>query len=138
MFPPFQPFGGDETDVESPGSNHVKAENAKSNADHETQLSEDQNRQKKGNDRLVDIKDASNMSPITEPYRSMGEILSSMDHGNHLPVPGLGPGPGKQSSKASGTNFTSKRSTFWGRNNVSSAPAQCILSFQEVYDVGKF
>ncbi|KAK4275702.1 hypothetical protein QN277_018740 [Acacia crassicarpa] len=119
----YKPYGGDDSDVGSPNSNHVKAENAKLNVDPDTPLSEDHNKQEKGNERSVDMKDASNMSPVTEPYRSMGEILSSMDHGNHLPVPGVGSGPGKQTSKASGTNISSKRSTFWGRSNARKTPS---------------
>ncbi|XP_028803977.1 rho GTPase-activating protein 7 isoform X2 [Neltuma alba] len=114
----YKPFGGDDSDVGSP-----KAENAKPNTDPDTRLTEDQNRQKKGNERSVDMKDASNMSPITEPYRSMGEILSSMDTGNHSPAPGVGPGPGKQASKANGTSISSKRSTFWGRSNARKTPS---------------
>lgn len=113
-----QPFGGNDSDVGSPNSNHAKSEKANLNVDPDAQLSEDQNKQKKGNESSIDEKDASNVLPASESYRSMGEILASMDPGNHLPVTGIEPGAGKQTVKASGTNFSSKRSTFWGRNNV--------------------
>lgn len=89
------------------------------NAIPDIQLSEDQNKQRKSKENSVDEKDAPNVLPSTESYRSMGEILSSMDPGNHLPVPGIESGSGKQTSKASSSNLSSKRSTFWGRSNVS-------------------
>lgn len=116
---PLQAFGGDDSDVGSSSSNHVKVENSNSNAVPDMQLSEDQNKQRKGNESSVDEKDAPNLLPSAESYRSMGEILSSMDAGNHLPVPAVESGSGKQTSKASSTSFSSKRSTFWGRGNVS-------------------
>lgn len=53
----------------------------------------------------------------SESQRSMGEILSSMD-----PPPGIS-GPDsradKPNSKLTSSNLNVKRSTFWGRSNVS-------------------
>ena len=53
-------------------------------------------KQRKGSENPVDENDASNLLPSTESYRSMGEILSSMDPGNHLPMPVIESGSGKQ------------------------------------------
>ncbi|KAL2973212.1 hypothetical protein AAZX31_14G034300 [Glycine max] len=89
----------------------------------DTPLSEDQNKQRKGSENPVDENDASNLLPSTESYRSMGEILSSMDPGNHLPMPVIESGSGKQTSKASSASFSSKRSTFWGRSNPRKTPS---------------
>ncbi|KAL3035648.1 hypothetical protein AAZX31_02G263000 [Glycine max] len=83
----------------------------------DTPGSEDQNKQRKASENPVDENDASNLLPSSESYRSMGEILSSMDPSNHLPMPVIESGSGKQTSKASSTSFSSKRSTFWGRSN---------------------
>ncbi|KAL2582854.1 hypothetical protein AAZV13_14G033500 [Glycine max] len=83
----YKAFGGDDSDVGSSSSNHAKTENANLNAVPDTPLSEDQNKQRKGSENPVDENDASNLLPSTESYRSMGEILSSMDPGNHLPMP---------------------------------------------------
>ncbi|KAG5120778.1 hypothetical protein JHK84_039118 [Glycine max] len=113
----YKAFGGDDSDVGSSSSNHAKTENANLNAVPDTPLSEDQNKQRKGSENPVDENDASNLLPSTESYRSMGEILSSMDPGNHLPMPVIESGSGKQTSKASSASFSSKRSTFWGRSN---------------------
>lgn len=52
-----------------------------------------------------------------ESYRSMGEILSSMDPGPPLPGPELN--GEKPTNKFSGSGV--KRSTFWSRSAVSSA-----------------
>lgn len=115
-----QAYGGDDSDVGSSTSNHAKAGNSNRNAVPDIHLSEDKSKQRKGNENSVDEKDVPIVLPSTESYRSMGEILSSMDPGNHLPVPGIESGSGKQTGKASsGTSFSSKRSTFWGRSNVS-------------------
>ncbi|KAF7815625.1 rho GTPase-activating protein 7-like isoform X2 [Senna tora] len=119
----YKPFGGDDSDIGSPHSNRVKAENSNLDANAGTQLSEDQNKQKKGNESSVDEKDASDVLPAPESYRSMGEILSSMDPGNHLPVAGIEQSSAKQTGKTSGSNFSSKRSTFWGRSNARKAPS---------------
>ncbi|ESW13496.1 hypothetical protein PHAVU_008G201400 [Phaseolus vulgaris] len=113
----YKAFGGDDSDVGSSSSNHAKTENANLNAVPDTSLSEDQNKQRKGSENPVDDNDPSNLLPSTESYRSMGEILSSMDPGNHLPIPVVESGSGKQTSKASSASFSSKRSTFWGRSN---------------------
>ena len=114
-----QAFGGDDSNVGSSSSNHAKTKNVNLNVVPDTPLSEDQNKQRKGSENPVDENDASNLFPSTESYRSMGEILSSMDPGNHLPMPVIESGSGKQTSKASSASFSSKRSTFWGRSNVS-------------------
>ncbi|KAG5088574.1 hypothetical protein JHK86_001186 [Glycine max] len=113
----YKAFGGDDSDVGSSSSNHAKTKNANLNVAPDTPLSEDQNKQRKGSENPVDENDASNLFPSTKSYRSMGEILSSMDPGNHLPMQVIESGSGKQTSKASSASFSSKRSTFWGRSN---------------------
>lgn len=104
--------------------------------------SEDQNKQRKGNENSLDEKDAPNVLPSPESYRSMGEILSSMDPGNHLPVPGsVESGSGKQTGKASSTNFNSKWSSFWGRSSVSCyffAIYFLITLDNSIYRLGNF
>lgn len=139
---PLQAFGGDDSDVGSSSSNHAKAGNSNLNAVPDIQLSEDQNKQRKGNENSVDEKDAPNVLPSPESYRSMGEILSSMDPGNHLPVPGsIESGSGKQTGKASSTNFNSKWSSFWGRSSVSCyffAIYFLITLDNSIYRLGNF
>ncbi|KAL3035643.1 hypothetical protein AAZX31_02G263000 [Glycine max] len=119
----YKAFGGDDSDVGSSSSNHAKTENANLNAVPDTPGSEDQNKQRKASENPVDENDASNLLPSSESYRSMGEILSSMDPSNHLPMPVIESGSGKQTSKASSTSFSSKRSTFWGRSNPRKTPS---------------
>ncbi|KAI4308190.1 hypothetical protein L6164_031290 [Bauhinia variegata] len=120
----YKAFGGDDSDVGSPNNNHAKAEKSslKNKVDADAQMTEDQNKQK-ANENSIDEKDAPNMSPAAESYRSMGEILSSMDPGNHLPLPANEPGTGKQTGKAAGNNYGTKRSTFWGRSNARKTPS---------------
>lgn len=57
--------------------------------------------------------------PTGESYRSMGEILSSMHPGHPVSVPGLESSTEKPVGKARGSSINAKRSTFWGRSNVS-------------------
>ncbi|KAK2431428.1 Rho GTPase-activating protein 7 [Trifolium repens] len=119
-----QAFGGDDSDVGSSTSNHAKAENSNLNAVPDNHLSEDKSKQRKGNENSVDEMDPPIVLPSTESYRSMGEILSSMDSGNHLPVIETQSGSGKQTGKASsGTSFSAKRSSFWGRSNPRKSPS---------------
>jgi hypothetical protein len=126
-----QAFGGDDSDVGSLTSNHAKAENSNLNAVPDNHLSEDKSKQRKGNENSVDEMDPPIVLPSTESYRSMGEILSSMDSGNHLPVIETQSGSGKQTGKASsGTSFSAKRSSFWGRSNVSLLLFDHLLSMR--------
>ncbi|XP_054798173.1 rho GTPase-activating protein 7-like isoform X2 [Prosopis cineraria] len=118
----YKVFGGDDSDAGSSNGYHAKAEIANSNADTDAKHSTDPNKQK-GNENSADEKDATNMLPGPESYRSMGEILSSMDPGNHFSVPGNEPGSGKQTGRSSNTNVSSKRSAFWGRSNVKRTPS---------------
>lgn len=53
----------------------------------------------------------------SESQRSMGEILSSMDPSHGMSGPDSR--ADKPSSKLSPSNLNVKRSTFWGRSNVS-------------------
>ncbi|WJX59277.1 Rho GTPase-activating protein 7, variant 3 [Trifolium repens] len=120
----YKAFGGDDSDVGSSTSNHAKAENSNLNAVPDNHLSEDKSKQRKGNENSVDEMDPPIVLPSTESYRSMGEILSSMDSGNHLPVIETQSGSGKQTGKASsGTSFSAKRSSFWGRSNPRKSPS---------------
>lgn len=121
-----QPFGVDDSDVGSPKGNHASAESSslcvgtQQAKDPIVQLIEEQGDQKKVTENSGSEMEPLSISPAGESYRSMGEILSSMDPGHPLPVSGLESGAGKVSSKVTGTNHTnSKRSTFWGRSNVS-------------------
>ncbi|XP_061346282.1 rho GTPase-activating protein 7-like isoform X1 [Gastrolobium bilobum] len=125
----YKAFGGDDSDVGSSSSNHAKTKNTNLKTDPDTPVSEDQNKQRKVKDNSVDGKDAPNLLPSTsESYRSMGEILSSMDPGNHLSVPGIESGSGKQTGKTSSTSFSSMRSTFWGRSNRKTPSVESVDS----------
>lgn len=117
-----QAFGGDDSDDGSPKEKHALAESSldpQQVRDPTVPLVEEQDDQKKVAENLINEMDPPSVSPAGESYRSMGEILSSMDPGHPLPVSGLESGAGKATSKVTGTNHNSKRSTFWGRSNVS-------------------
>lgn len=113
-----QPFGGDDSDVGSPRENHDLAEISNScpdhhkNSDSNVQPLGEQGKQKKGNTNALTEMETSNISPAGECYRSMGEILNSMDPGNES-------SSGKPVGKVSSSNINVKRTTFWGRSNVS-------------------
>lgn len=83
---------------------------------------------KKGNENSINEMDPASVSPAGDSHRSMGDILSSMDPGHPLPASGLEPGSGKAMSKVTGFNPNMKRSTFWGRSNVSC----CQLPFYRI------
>nr|XP_017257325.1 PREDICTED: rho GTPase-activating protein 7-like isoform X2 [Daucus carota subsp. sativus] len=58
-----------------------------------------------------------------DSYRSMGQILSSMDQGLPLSVPGLESNIEKTITKPTSSNLNAKRSTFWGRNSTRKTPS---------------
>ena len=59
------------------------------------------------------------MLPTGESYGSMGEILSSMDPGHPISMPGLESSTEKPVGKANSSSLNATKSTFWGRSNVS-------------------
>ncbi|KAF2291868.1 hypothetical protein GH714_035924 [Hevea brasiliensis] len=83
----YKAFGGDDSDVGSPRNNHAPADSSNlpvQSRDPSVQLAEQPSKPKKGNDNSIKEMDVSNVSPVGDSYRSMGEILSSM-----VPVPSL-------------------------------------------------
>ncbi|XP_015873668.3 rho GTPase-activating protein 7 [Ziziphus jujuba] len=125
----YKAFGGDDSDVGSPKENHASAESSNLYIDPQqvreanVQLMEEHGNPKKGNDSSINEMDPASVSPAGDSHRSMGDILSSMDPGHPLAVSGLEPGPGKATSKVTGLNPITKRSTFWGRSNARKTPS---------------
>ncbi|XP_024032105.1 rho GTPase-activating protein 7 isoform X2 [Morus notabilis] len=122
----YKAFGGDDSDDGSPKEKHALAESSldpQQVRDPTVPLVEEQDDQKKVAENLINEMDPPSVSPAGESYRSMGEILSLMDPGHPLPVSGLESSAGKATSKVTGTNHNSKRSTFWGRSNARKTPS---------------
>ncbi|MBA0817173.1 hypothetical protein Gohar_001760 [Gossypium harknessii] len=84
---------------------------------------EEQAKQNKGNENQINETDVSSVLPTGESYRSMGEILSSMDPGHPISSPGLESSTEKPVGKAKGSSLNAKRSTFWGRSNARKTPS---------------
>lgn len=120
-----QAFGGDDSDVGSPRDNNAPAESSNlpvdpvQIGDPGVQVMEQQGKQKKGNENSITETEVSSVLPAGESYRSMGEILSSMDPGQPLSVSALESSAEKTVGKVTSSNLSAKRSAFWGRNNVS-------------------
>lgn len=122
-----QAFGVDDSDVVSPSKkNHTSTENSNLCVDHEqirdpnSDMLEERGKQKRVNDKSCNEVDPPSVSPTGESCRSVGEILSSMDSVQSLSMPGIESSPGKPMGKVTGSAINAKRSTFWGRGNVSS------------------
>ncbi|XP_022756179.1 rho GTPase-activating protein 7-like isoform X2 [Durio zibethinus] len=124
----YKAFGDDGSDVESPRDNHAQAESSSLAVetlhmrDPDAQL-EEQGKLDKGNENPINEIDVPSLLPTGESYRSMGEILSSMDPGYPISVPGLESSTEKPVGKAKGSSLNAKRSTFWGRSNVRKTPS---------------
>ncbi|KAK6272587.1 hypothetical protein POUND7_009670 [Theobroma cacao] len=124
----YKAFGDDGSDVGSPRDNHTQAESSGLTVgplqmrDPDAQL-EEQGKQNKGNENPNNEIDVSSVLPTSESYRSMGEILSSMDPGHPISMPGVESSTEKPVGKAKGSSLNAKRSTFWGRSNARKTPS---------------
>ncbi|XP_037497563.1 rho GTPase-activating protein 7 [Jatropha curcas] len=122
-------FGGDDSDDGSPRNNHASAESSNLQVDSvqtrdpNVQTREQPNKLKKGNENSINEMDVSNVSPTGESYRSMGEILSSMDPVPSLPISGPESSAEKPAGKVATSNLNGKRSAFWGRSNARKTPS---------------
>ncbi|KAM7272443.1 hypothetical protein ACFE04_027106 [Oxalis oulophora] len=119
----YKAFGGDNSDAGSPTENNAAAESSSFPAEPVQRKDEQQNKHKKGNESLNNNAEVSTPSPIGESYKSMGEILLTMDPGQPLPVSGLESSTEKPSGKGRGSSLSAKRSTFWGRSNGRKTPS---------------
>ncbi|KAH9741726.1 Rho GTPase-activating protein 7 [Citrus sinensis] len=119
----YKALGGDDSDVGSPRNNNASAESSKlpidpiQIGDPGDQVIEQQGKQKKGNENSITEMEVSSVLPAGESYHSMGEILSSVDPGHPLSVSGLESSAEKPVGKGTSSNFSAKRSAFWGRSN---------------------
>lgn len=122
-----QTYGGDDLDVESPRDNQAATLKSNSqidsqpNRDTTVQSNEQQGKPKKGVENSVsDLTAPSTLPACSEPHRSMGEILSSLD-------------AERPSGKPTTSNVSAKRSAFWGKNTVShslSLPVEyCVACY---------
>lgn len=120
-----QAFGGDDSDGGSPKKNNVAAESSNlpidfvQTRDPNVQLVEQPSKLKKANENPINEVEVSSVPPTGESYRSMGEILSAMDPVASLSASGLESSSEKLGGKVANSNLNGKRSTFWGRSNVS-------------------
>jgi hypothetical protein len=135
-----QAFGGDDSDIGSPRTNNAPAESSNISVDpvqmrdSNAQLIGQQSKPKKGNENSTSEMDASSVLPIGESYQSMGAILASADPVSPILISGLESSAEKSAGKVSASNLNGKRSTFWGRSNVSYHLLiffQSLINYQE-------
>nr|XP_027102572.1 rho GTPase-activating protein 7-like isoform X1 [Coffea arabica] len=122
----YKACGADDSDFGSPKGNHALG--TESNLCVDSQTRRDSNIP--FNDQ-VDLQKKTNLGEMSasgqltgsEPQRSMGEILSSMDHGIPQSISGPESSGEKASGKLSASSANVKKSTFWGRNNARKTPS---------------
>ncbi|XP_044478879.1 rho GTPase-activating protein 7-like [Mangifera indica] len=133
----YKAFGGDGSDGASPRYNTALADNPNPPVD-SPQIRDptfqmiDQGTPKKGTENSITEIEASDVLPAVESYRSMDEILSSMDPGHPLSASGIDSSGEKPVSKVTSSNLGTKRSAFWGRSNARKTP-----SMESVYSSGE-
>uniref|UniRef100_A0A1D1XKN5 Rho GTPase-activating protein 24 n=1 Tax=Anthurium amnicola TaxID=1678845 RepID=A0A1D1XKN5_9ARAE len=111
----YKVFGGDDSDAESPTKS--QASGLKMNLHRASRAqSNDQDLSHKDSENSLIEKHASNCLDIHESPMSMGDILSSMEPGISLPLPGTELREEKPPHKSNGSNTHSKRPNFLGRN----------------------
>ncbi|GMH11448.1 hypothetical protein Nepgr_013289 [Nepenthes gracilis] len=123
-----QAFGDDDSD-ESSGVNHAPNANSKSIAASQTFREskaglDDQPKLINVSENSTNLVDTSSSVPASESYRSMGEILSSMDPGPPLLMSGPESSAEKSMNKLTGSSVTAKRSNFWGRSPARKIPSK--------------
>ncbi|XP_061958533.1 rho GTPase-activating protein 7 isoform X1 [Populus nigra] len=125
----YKAFGGDDSDVGSPRTNNAPAESSNISVDpvqtrdSNAQPIEQKSKPKKGNENSANEMDVSSVLPTGESYRSMGEILSSVDPVSPMPISGVESSAEKSAGKVAASNLNGKRSTFWGRSNARKTPS---------------
>ncbi|CAI9106267.1 OLC1v1005388C1 [Oldenlandia corymbosa var. corymbosa] len=121
----YKACGGDDSDFGSPRGNNSFG--PKSNPSVDSQVHQDTsipfNEQVnlKKNTKLNGRGSSSQLAG-SEPQRSMGEILSSIDHGLHQSNSGPETSVDKSINRVATSNTNTKKSTFWGRNNGRKTP----------------
>lgn len=122
----YKACGADDSDFGSPKGNHVLE--TKSNLCVDSQTHRDSNIPF---NEQVDLQNKTNLGEMSasgqltgsEPQRSMGEILSSMDHGIPQSISGPESSGERAAGKLSASSANVKKSTFWGRNNARKTPS---------------
>ncbi|CAN0905397.1 Rho GTPase-activating protein 7 [Linum grandiflorum] len=124
----YKAFAGDDLDVGSPRGNQAAAES--SNLVVEPQQMRDPgvqlpelSKNRKGNENSFNGTDPLSIVPPGESYRSMGDILSSIDVEPQVPMSPVDSSKEKPVGKATPSNGNGKRSTFWGRSNARKTPS---------------
>ncbi|CAI0548651.1 unnamed protein product [Linum tenue] len=124
----YKAFVGAESGVRSPIGNHTPAESSdfvtepphvRDPGAQLLKLSE----HKKGNENSINGTDSLSDLPPGESYRSMGEILSTIDAEPQVPISSIESSAEKPAGKATTSNANGKRSTFWGRSNGRKTPS---------------
>ncbi|CAN1170414.1 Rho GTPase-activating protein 7 [Linum perenne] len=124
----YKAFAGDDLDVGSPRGNQAPAESSNvvvespQTRDPGVQLLE-LSKHRKGNENSFNGTDPLSIVPPGESYRSMGDILSSMDVEPQVPKSPIDSSAEKPVGKATPSNSNGKRSTFWGRSNARKTPS---------------
>ncbi|CAN1830641.1 Rho GTPase-activating protein 7, partial [Linum perenne] len=124
----YKAFAGDDLDVGSPRGNQAPAESSNvvvespQTRDPGVQLLE-LSKHRKGNENSFNGTDPLSIVPPGESYRSMGDILSSMDVEPQVPKSPVDSSAEKPVGKATPSNSNGKRSTFWGRSNARKTPS---------------
>ncbi|KAI8573294.1 hypothetical protein RHMOL_Rhmol01G0267100 [Rhododendron molle] len=125
-------FGGDNSDVGSPGKNFNSASKSNlpvdslSHRESNIQLIEQQGQQEQRKNET----DVSSVLPGSEYHLSMGEVPYSMNQALPQSVVGLESCVEKSMNEHKSSTLNAKQSTFWGRSTVSflSLFCQCILN----------
>ncbi|KAK1402814.1 Rho GTPase-activating protein 7 [Heracleum sosnowskyi] len=120
----YKAYGGDDSDVGSPTDKFILAAKSSPHADSQPrvnyQANESQIPQHKAGENGLSTSLA---LPGGDSYRSMGQILSSMDKELPLPVSRPVISNEKSTTKPASSNLNAKRSTIWGRNSTRKTPS---------------
>lgn len=118
----FQVYGANDLDVGSPADKYILEAESSTHADSQSRVNCQANEQQVLQPKAVENGLSTSLAlPGVDSYRSMGQILSSMDKEIPLSVSRTESSNERSMGKPASSNLNAKRSTIWGRSSVSSS-----------------
>ncbi|KAL1803100.1 hypothetical protein ACET3Z_031747 [Daucus carota] len=120
----YKVYGANDLDVGSPADKHILEAESSTHADSQSRVNCQANEQQVLQPKAVENGLSTSLAlPGVDSYRSMGQILSSMDKEIPLSVSRTESSNERSMGKPASSNLNAKRSTIWGRSSTRKTPS---------------